>query len=95
MTDKRTVVITGGGKGIGAAGRGRAVAQFANQPTRPVRVAQLANGWIECWDPASERVYYHDPRSGQTRWDLPRTARPGAMALPADRDKAAQAALNL
>ena len=40
-------------------------------PTVPTRICQLPNGWIECWDPATEHCYYHDPRSKTTQWEHP------------------------
>ena len=43
----------------------------ADMPTGPTRIAQLANGWVECWDPASERIYYHNPRTDHTQWEYP------------------------
>ena len=43
----------------------------ADMPTGPTRIAQLNNGWVECWDPASERLYYHNPRTDATQWEYP------------------------
>ena len=40
-------------------------------PTGPTRIAQLSNGWVECWDPASERIYYHNPATNHTQWEYP------------------------
>ena len=40
-------------------------------PTQPTRICQLPNGWIECWDPATEHCYYHDPRRNVTQWEHP------------------------
>ena len=43
----------------------------ADMPTGPTRIAQLSNGWVECWDPASERIYYHNPATNHTQWEYP------------------------
>ena len=42
-----------------------------DMPTGPTRIAQLSNGWVECWDPASERIYYHNPATNHTQWEYP------------------------
>ena len=52
------------------AGGGSGEAKW-EMPTQPTRICQLPNGWIECWDPATEHCYYHDPRRNATQWEHP------------------------
>ena len=48
------------------------VAQAASAGTQqPFRIAQLPSGWVECWDPTQERVYYWNPRSNVSQWEKP------------------------
>lgn len=44
---------------------------LSSNPTEPVRVAQLDSGWIECFDPTSQRMYYYNPRTDVSQWERP------------------------
>ncbi len=41
---------------------------------KPILIAVLRHGWTECFDPASERVYYCHEQRNISQWEMPREA---------------------